>query len=151
MVSRKHYDVVAAVVEHGGRVLCLRKGTTRYAYTSHRWEFPGGKVEAGEMPEQALQRELREELCIHVEVLGHLVTVEHDYPDFSITLRAYRCSSTSGEVRLLEHEAMQWLCPSQLPTLDWCAADVPIAQAVAREAEKLTHKTMNEDETTCDI
>ena len=122
---------MAGVVVHQGRVLCLRKGVTRYDYTSHRWEFPGGKIEAGESPAQALQRELREELGLEVEVGNHLITVDHNYPDFAITLRAYRCSLSAPHLHLTEHEQMTWLDPSQLPDLDWCAADIPIANLIA--------------------
>ena len=127
----KHYDVVAAVVVGQGRVMCLRKGVTRYAYTSHRWEFPGGKIEPGESPQQALHRELLEELDLDVTVGEHLLTVDHSYPDFSISLNAYWCEVGTGVVHLTEHDAVKWLPPQQLCSLPWCAADEAIAQAVA--------------------
>ena len=75
MRKRKHYNVVAAVVEVDGKVLCMQRGVTRYSYTSHLWEFPGGKIEDGETPEQALHRELIEEMDFDVEVHEHMATV----------------------------------------------------------------------------
>lgn len=132
MPNNPHYHVVAGIVSNNrNEILCMRKGHTRYAYTSHRWEFPGGKIEAGETPEQALRRELKEELNLDVVVDCHVLTVEHHYPDFSLTMAAYRCTTAHPErVILREHEAMAWLSIDQLSTLNWCAADVPIAKAL---------------------
>ena len=126
----KHYQVVAGVVFCAGRVLCLRKGATDYGYTSHHWEFPGGKIEPGETPRQALRRELLEELHLEVEVGDHLLTVTHEYPDFGITVQAYKCVAANPAVQLTEHEAVRWLPPAQLCALDWCDADAPIAKCV---------------------
>lgn len=123
MTSRKHYRVVAAVIEVGGRVLCMQRGVTRYAYTSHRWEFPGGKIEPGETPRQALHRELLEEMDLDVMVHELLATVTHDYPDFTITLAAYRCTAATTVFTMREHAASRWLTWDELPSLDWCAAD----------------------------
>ena len=120
---RKHHNVVAAVIEVDGKVLCMQRGATRYAYTSHRWEFPGGKVEPGETPEQALRRELLEEMDLEVEVHEHLATVTYDYPDFTITLAAYRCTATETGFVMREHAASRWLPWDRLTTLPWCAAD----------------------------
>jgi 8-oxo-dGTP diphosphatase len=85
----KHYNVVAAVVCHDGKYLCMQKGKTKFEYTSYKWEFPGGKIEPGETPQQALARELMEEMEYLVEVGEELVTVNHEYPDFSITMTAF--------------------------------------------------------------
>ena len=123
MSCRKHHHVVAAVIEVDGKVLCMQRGVTRYAYTSHKWEFPGGKVEEGETPQQALHRELMEEMNLDVEVHEHLATVTHDYPDFTITLAAYRCTATTTEFTMLEHAASCWLPWEELSSLTWCAAD----------------------------
>ncbi len=123
MTRLKHYNVVAAVVEVDGKVLCMQRGQTRYSYTSHLWEFPGGKIEPGETPEQALHRELLEEMDYEVEVQELLATVTHDYPDFTITLAAYRCTASTTAFTMREHAASRWLPWSELPTLPWCAAD----------------------------
>ena len=123
MTPRKHYNVVAAVIEVDGRVLCMQRGVTRYPYTSHLWEFPGGKIEPGETPQQALHRELLEEMDLDVEVHELLATVTHDYPDFTITLAAYRCTAPTTAFTMREHAASRWLPWRELPTLPWCAAD----------------------------
>ncbi len=123
MTERKHYKVVAAVIEVDGKVLCMQRGKTRYSYTSHLWEFPGGKVEPGETPQQALHRELLEEMDLDVEVHEHLATVTHDYPDFTITLAAYRCTAGTTLFTMREHAACRWLSWEELPSLPWCAAD----------------------------
>ena len=123
MTSRKHYNVVAAVIEVDGRVLCMQRGESRFPYTSHRWEFPGGKIEPDETPEQALHRELIEEMDLDVEVHELLASVTHDYPDFTITLSAYRCTATGTAFTMREHAASRWLPWSDLLTLPWCAAD----------------------------
>lgn len=123
MKKRKHYKVVAAVIEVDGKVLCMQRGITHYPYTTHRWEFPGGKIEPGETPEQALHRELIEEMDYDVEVHELLAKATHDYPDFSITLAAYRCTALTTEFTMREHVASCWLPWDVLPSLDWCAAD----------------------------
>ena len=123
MTPRKHYNVVAAVIEVNGKVLCMQRGETRYSYTSHLWEFPGGKIEPGETPQQALHRELLEEMDLDVEVREHLATVTHDYPDFTITLAAYRCVADTTQFTMREHAASRGLPGNELDTLDWCAAD----------------------------
>ena len=129
MTPRKHYHVVAAVIEVDGRVLCMQRGRTRYPYTSYLWEFPGGKIEPGETPEQALHRELLEEMDLDVEVYELLATVTHDYPDFTITLAAYRCTASTTAFTMREHAASRWLPWDELPSLDWCAADERLVAA----------------------
>ncbi len=128
-MNRKHYNVVAAVIVVDGRVLCMQRGLTRYPYTSHLWEFPGGKIEPGETPQQALHRELLEEMDLDVEVHEMLATVTHDYPDFTITLAAYRCTSSSTAFTMREHAASRWLPWSELMSIPWCAADERLIDA----------------------
>lgn len=120
----KHYDVVAAVVVNEQRqILCARRGVTRYAYTSLKYEFPGGKIEPGETPQEALRRELREELDYDVRVERPLCVVNYAYPDFSISLQAFVCSPRSPHLILREHHDVRWLSPDELDGLDWAAAD----------------------------
>lgn len=126
----KHYQVVCAVIINQGEVLCMQKGQTKYEYTSYHWEFPGGKVEMGETPEEALHRELLEEMDYDVRVGKHLCTIEHTYPDFSITMAAYMCEADSREFRMKEHSAALWITPDKLKDLPWCEADRPIAECL---------------------
>lgn len=125
-----HYNVVAAVIMKGDKVLIVQKGNTRFAYTSGKWEFPGGKIEDGEQPEEALRREISEELDMDISVNEWLVAVEHTYPDFAITMNAYICHTTSESLTLREHRSSLWIDTSQLRSIDWCAADRPIAAAI---------------------
>ena len=123
MQERKHHHVVAAVIEVDGKVLCMQRGKTRYSYTSYLWEFPGGKIEPGETPQQAVHRELLEEMDLDVEVHELLASVTHDYPDFTITLAAYRCTASTTQFIMREHAASRWLPRNELPSLQWCEAD----------------------------
>ena len=122
-MGNKHYNVVAAVVEVDGKVLCMQRGESRYDYTGYHWEFPGGKIEPGESPEQAVHRELLEEMDFDVEVHELLASVTHDYPDFTITLAAYRCTAATTAFTMREHVASRWLPWEELKSLPWCAAD----------------------------
>ncbi len=126
-------NVVAAVIHHDGEILCMQKGITRYDYTTHHWEFPGGKIEPGETPQQALHRELLEEMDYDIQVGEHLITVTHHYPDFEITMSAYSCVAPDRHFVMREHAESRWLPSSMLLTLDWCAADLPIARLLAAQ------------------
>lgn len=129
----KHYNVVAAVIIDNGEVLCMQRGQTKFEYTSYKWEFPGGKIEPNESPEEALQREILEEMDMQICVDKHLVTVEHEYKDFCITMAAYICKPINGRsFSMNEHHAFKWLAPSQLSNLDWAAADIGIADAIKK-------------------
>lgn len=128
----KHYDVVAAVIVHANKYLCMQKGKTRYAYTSYKFEFPGGKIEDGETPEEALKRELREEMSYDIEIVRPLVTVEQTYPDFSITMEAFLCTATTPSFEMKEHASFRWLPLGELRNLDWAAADIQIVDALTK-------------------
>lgn len=126
----KKVEVVAGLIVKSGTVLCVQRGVNKYLYISNKWEFPGGKLEEGEDHKTALTREINEELHVGVYVGDHMLTVEHQYPDFALTMHAYRCElvDESLSVTLTEHVALRWLKPTELSfaELEWAAADVPI-------------------------
>ena len=121
MEARRQIEVVAAIIRDAeGRIFATQRG---YGDMKDGWEFPGGKMEAGETPEQALRREIKEELDTLIVVENLLTTVEWDYPDFHLTMHCYWCHVESGELTLKEHEAARWLTLDQLDTVDWLPAD----------------------------
>jgi len=122
----KHITVVAAVIEHKGKYLCVQRGINKYDYISKKWEFPGGKVEADESPENALIREIQEELAMEIYQLDFLITVEHTYPDFRLTMHTYLCKSEQTTPTLTEHLEYTWQNAIDMHLLDWAAADLPI-------------------------
>jgi 8-oxo-dGTP diphosphatase len=130
----KHIEVVAAVIVDSGSILCMQRGNSRLSYISEKWEFPGGKVEPGEDQVTALRREILEELQVQVSVWAHILTVKHEYPDFSITMHAYECKLLNSKTSLIltEHKSLLWLSPltADFENLDWAAADLPIVQAI---------------------
>lgn len=125
----KCIEVVAGIIRDSGKVFATQRG---YGDFKDGWEFPGGKVEPGETPQQALVRELREELCIDVSVGDFLCTVEYDYPAFHLTMHCFFCSVVGGELTLLEHEAARWLSEADLHSVEWLPADVEVVKALGR-------------------
>lgn len=124
----KHIEVVAAVIIQDGKVLCVQRPQNDKEYISLKWEFPGGKVEVGENKEDALLREIQEELAAEIHDLQYLMTVEHSYPDFHLTMHAYTCVLKAGEVTLKEHVGLRWLAVEELDQLDWADADLPFVE-----------------------
>lgn len=116
----KQIEVVAAIIFNGGKIFATQRG---YGECKDWWEFPGGKVEIGESPEQALRREIREELATKISVGKLLHTVEYDYPHFHLTMHCYLCKVESGNLTLLEHEAAKWLSLDNLQSVNWLPAD----------------------------
>ncbi|MCH4156666.1 MAG: (deoxy)nucleoside triphosphate pyrophosphohydrolase [Muribaculaceae bacterium] len=129
-MNKKHYNVVAGVVKRDGKVLCMQRGESRYEYTTLKWEFPGGKIEAGETPQDALKRELMEEMEYKVEPVERLVKVEHEYSDFCITLDVWLCRAESDEFEMKEHKDYRWLEPNELASLDFAEADKKAIKAI---------------------
>lgn len=119
-VVEKRIEVVAAIIQEGDKIFATQRG---YGEFKDGWEFPGGKVEPGETPQEALVREIWEELDTEIEV-GKLVdTVEYDYPNFHLTMHCYFCTIKSGELVLREHEAARWLTKETLDSVAWLPAD----------------------------
>jgi 8-oxo-dGTP diphosphatase len=122
----KKVEVVAAVIFFENKILCVQRPKNKLSYISEKFEFPGGKIEQGETKQDALKRELLEELNIITDIKSLFLTVIHQYPDFELTMHSFICEAKSKELILNEHIALEWLNPKQLKTLDWAAADIPI-------------------------
>lgn len=124
-------EVVAAVIVDGeDRILATQRG---YGDMKDGWEFPGGKMEPGETPEQALRREIAEELVVDIEVGDLLGTVEWDYPKFHLTMHCYWCRVMDGkQLSLLEHEASRWLTRNQLWSVEWLPADCEVVRLIEK-------------------
>ena len=129
----KHYNVVAAVVCHDGKYLCMQKGKTKFEYTSYKWEFPGGKLEPGETGEQAIVREIEEELEVTIGNLEYLCTVEHDYETFHLSMQCYLASIISGKFVEHAHEDMKWLETDNLWAVDWLPADIKVVKELEKK------------------
>ena len=117
----KRIEVVAAIIhDEGGRVFATQRG---YGDWQDYWEFPGGKMEAGESPEDALNREIWEELEMRIVIERLIKTIEYDYPKFHLTMHCFWCRIESGKLVLKEHEAARWLSRDELDSVDWLPAD----------------------------
>ena len=128
--DRKTIKVVAAVIRKGNTVFATQRG---YGDYKDWWEFPGGKIEAGESPEEALVREIKEELNTDISVDSFITTVEYDYPEFHLNMECFWCSITKGYLTLLEHEAAKWLPLDSLKQVDWLPADLSVVDIIEKE------------------
>ena len=131
----KSINVVAAIIELDGRVLCVQRAVNKRAYISEKWEFPGGKIEEGETEHQAIVREIQEELRLDITVDEKLLTVDHTYPDFHLVMDCFRCHPHGEgipDVTLTEHINSCWLSvdSDQFRCLDWAAADLPVVDVL---------------------
>ena len=124
----KQIEVVAAIIhDDEGRIFATQRG---YGEWKDWWEFPGGKMEAGETPQEALVREIREELSTEISVDEFLCTVEYDYPKFHLTMHCYLCSLVTKALHLNEHEAAKWLAKDELDSVKWLPADLEVVQTI---------------------
>ena len=125
----KHIEVVAAVIRRGNEIFATQRG---YGEFKDWWEFPGGKMEAGETPEEALKREIREELNAEINVGSLIQTVEWDYPAFHLTLHCFWCKLVGEALHLNEHEAASWLNKDTLYSVKWLPADEGVLKEIER-------------------
>ena len=128
MENRKSIRVAAAVFCENGRILATQRGYGKY---KDWWEFPGGKIEPGETPEEALVREIREELACEIRIESFLMTAEYDYPDFHLSMDCFICHEAGGRMTFLEHEAARWVAPEEFADLRWLPADKEVLEAMA--------------------
>ena len=128
--EKKHIEVVAAVIYDHNRVFATQRG---YGEWKDWWEFPGGKIEPSEMPEMALQREIREELATEITVESLLTTIHYAYPNFHLTMHCYLCKVKSGELTLLEHEAAKWLTHDELNSVKWLPANEEVVKSIEKQ------------------
>jgi 8-oxo-dGTP diphosphatase len=124
----KRIEVVAAIIhDTEGRIFATQRGSGDW---KDWWEFPGGKIEPGETAEQALHREIWEELETRIIIGELLYTIEWDYPKFHLTMHCFLCTIESGSLTLLEHEAARWLAPDELDSVQWLPADIQVIEMI---------------------
>lgn len=125
--QRKNINVVAAIILRDGKFFATQRG---YGEWKDWWEFPGGKIEQGETPEEALKREIREELSTEISVDEFLCTVEYYYPKFHLSMHCYICSLLTESLHLNEHEAARWLNRDEMESVNWLPADVKVIESL---------------------
>lgn len=126
----KTVRVVAAVIRKDDKIFATQRG---YGEFKDGWEFPGGKIEEGETPEQALTREIKEELNTEIQVGKLIDTIEYDYPKFHLSMDCFWCEIMQGGLELKEHEAARWLSKEELYSVDWLPADVGVVEKIKKE------------------
>ena len=128
-MERKHITVVAAIIKKHGKYLATQRN---YGEFKDGWEFPGGKIEEGERAEEALIREIKEELKVAIRVEDYLITVDHSYDSFDMTMHCYVCTLLDDHLKLTVHEAAKWLTVDQLDSVDWLEADLEVVEALKK-------------------
>ena len=136
----KQIRTVAGVIKNEkGEILCTLRDQGKYDYVSFKWEFPGGKIEPGETPQEALVREIREELETEIRVGDLIDTIEYDYPAFHLSMDCFFCTVKSGALVLKEHEAAKWLTEETLDSVDWLPADEGLVENIRRYLQSHAH------------
>jgi len=130
MSNRKIVKVVAAVIREGDKIFATQRG-----YGEHKggWEFPGGKIEENETPQEALVREIKEELEVEIRVGNLIDTIEYDYPTFHLSMDCFWAEIASGDVVLKEHEAAKWLTKETLDSVKWLPADITLIETIYKQ------------------
>ena len=123
----KTLHVVCAVIRKDDKIFATQRG---YGEFKDGWEFPGGKIESGETPQQALKREIHEELDTEINVGDQIETVEYDYPEFHLSMQCFWCNVLSGKLTLLEAEDARWLTKDTIESVDWLPADKELVQRI---------------------
>ena len=136
--DRTLIHVTCAIIEKDGHVLAAQRGPAME--TPSKWEFPGGKIEPHESPEECLRRELLEELDVEIVILRSLDPTIHSYPAFTIMLYPFVCAIAKGKIKLNEHAAIKWMPARNLHSLDWAEADLPVLAAYCQLLEKIKSK-----------
>ena len=129
----KTINVVAAVIREGDRIFATQRGYGKY---KDFWEFPGGKIEENESPEEALKREIREELDTEIEVGDLIDTIEYDYPEFHLNMKCFWAKVLEGKLLLKEHEAAKWLGKEDLFSVEWLPSDLSLLDRIASCLER---------------
>ena len=134
---KKYYTVSAAIIVENKKILCVQRNKGKYDYISYKYEFPGGKLEVGENEEDALKREISEELNLEIDVAEKFLVVTHEYLDFNLTMHSFLCKANTEKLVLKEHIDAKWLFKSELIELDWAAADLPIVSKLINTNHEL--------------
>ena len=129
---KKTLQVVGAIIVKDGRILAVKRGENKNKAVAFKYEFPGGKIEQGETPEEALKRELIEEMNYDIEVGKKFMSVLHEYDDVIVNLHTYLCKPLSNTYTLNEHIDDKWLLPKDLASVEWAAADTDIITALSK-------------------
>ena len=130
VIMKKQVEVVTAIIKYNNKYFAAQRNN--FGELAKKWEFPGGKIEKGESNEEALIREIKEELKTDIVIKNFFMTVNHEYKTFNLTLHAYLCEANTEEIYLTEHLNSKWLKKEDLKSVDWAEADIPIVEKIIK-------------------